>query len=177
MGELSRQLRSESNAGCAGSPIASPARTCHTGPDDAKGFELPDWLTLHVAALVLVAAVFGGMIFFMAVFAPAVFRFMPREDAARFMRALFPVYFLTMGVVSLLPALILSTVASYRLEAATLLAVAAVFFAQRFVLLPALNRSRESDQDGRASGLHRLSVVVHLVQWVAVLAAFLRLSA
>ena len=67
-----------------------------------------DWLTLHVASLVLIAAAFGGMSFFMALFAPAVFRFLPREDAAVFMRSLFPTYFLAMGFVSLIPALILS---------------------------------------------------------------------
>ncbi len=136
-----------------------------------------DWLTLHVAALVLIAATFGGMLFFMAVFAPAVFRFLPRDDAARFMRALFPVYFLVLGIVSLLPALILLTVPSYRPEALILLAVAAIFFGQRFALLPALNRSRETGEDGRASRLHRISVLLHLGQWIAVAVALVRLAA
>ncbi len=136
-----------------------------------------DWLTLHVAALVLIAATFGGMLFFMAVFAPAVFRFLPRDDAARFMRALFPVYFLALGIVAALPALILLMIPSYRPVALILLAVAAIFFAQRFALLPALNRSRETGEDGRASRLHRISVLLHLGQWIAVAVALVRLAA
>ena len=135
-----------------------------------------DWLTFHVAALVLVAVPFGGMIFFMAVFAPAVFRFLPREDAAPFMRALFPVYFRVMGIATALPVLFLLAFPSYRPEALTLLAVAAIFFAQRYALLPALNRYREAENGARANLLHRLSVIVHLAQWIAVAVILVRLS-
>ncbi len=136
-----------------------------------------DWLTVHVVALVLIAAVFGGMAFFMAVFAPSVFRFLPREAAAPFMRSLFPIYFLAMGIVSSLPALVLLAIPSYRPEALVMLAVAAVFFAQRFALLPLLNRNRELGEDRRASALHRLSVLLHLAQWLAVAVALVRLAA
>lgn len=135
-----------------------------------------DWLTLHVAALVLTAAVFGGMIFFMAVFAPSVFRFLPRETAAPFMRSLFPVYFLAMAIVTAIPALILLTIPSYRPEALTLVVVAAVFFAQRYALLPVLNRSREAGQEKRAGALHRISVILHLAQWLAVATVLVRLA-
>lgn len=123
-----------------------------------------DWLTFHVAALVLTAAPFGGMNFFMAVFAPAVFRLLPHEDAAPFMWALFPVYFRVMGIATALPGLFLLVFPSYLPEALILLAVAAVFFAQRYALLPALNRHREADNEARASKLHRFGVVIHLAQ-------------
>jgi len=135
------------------------------------------WLNLHVAALVLSALVFGGMTFFMALFAPLVFRHLPRETAAAFMRALFPVYFLVMGVVSLVPALALFPIAAYRGEATALAVVAALFFAARFLLLPALNRSRDAGQDGRAASLHRTSVLIHLLQWLIVAVVLVRLAA
>lgn len=133
-------------------------------------------MTLHVAALVAVAAVFGGMTFFMAFFAPMVFRNLAREQAAAFMRALFPVYFLVLGVAALAPGLVLMTIASYRPEALALVAVGAVFLGQRAFLLPALNRSRAAGQDRRAAVLHRASVLIHLVQWFAVAAVLVRLA-
>lgn len=136
-----------------------------------------DWLTFHVAALVLVAAVFGGMIFFMALFAPAVFRLLPRDDAVSFMRALFPLYFRVMGIVTCLPVLFILAFPSYRPEALTLLAVAAVFFAQRYALLPALERCREAGREARAKALHRLSVAIHLAQWLAITVVLVRLAA
>jgi len=132
-----------------------------------------DWLTIHVGALVLVAAIFGGMFFFMALLAPAAFRFLPRETAAPFMRQLFPVYFRVMGIVTVLPTLCLLGFPSYRPEALTLLAVAAVFFAQRYALLPLLNRRREAG----AKALHKLSVVIHLLQWAAVAVTLVRFAA
>lgn len=138
---------------------------------------MPEWLTLHVVSLVLTAAVFGGMIFFMAVFAPSVFRFLAREDAAIFMRSLFPVYFRVTGIAALIPGLVLLTIASYRPEAIAMIVVAAVFFAQRGILLPALNRSREAGQEKRAGGLHRLSVLINLAQFVAVAVTLVRLAA
>jgi len=136
-----------------------------------------DWLTIHVGALVLVAAIFGGMLFFMALFAPAVFRFLPRETAAPFMRQLFPVYFRVMGIVTVLPTLCLLGFPSYWPEALTLLAVAAVFFAQRYALLPLLNRRREAGDETGAKALHKLSVVIHLLQWAAVAVTLVRLAA
>ena len=135
-----------------------------------------DWLPIHVGALVLVAAIFGGMLFFMALFAPAVFRFLPRETAARFMRQLFPVYFRVMGIVTVLPTLCLLGFPSYWPEALTLLAVAAVFFAQRYALLPLLNRRREAGDETGAKALHKLSVVIHLLQWAAVAVTLVRLA-
>lgn len=137
---------------------------------------MSDWLTIHVGALVLVAAIFGGMLFFMALFAPAVFRFLPRETAARFMRQLFPVYFRVMGIVTVLPTLCLLGFLSYRPEALTLLAVAAVFFAQRYALLPLLNRRREAGDETGAKALHKLSVIIHLLQWAAVAVTLVRLA-
>ena len=136
-----------------------------------------DWLTIHVGALVLVAAIFGGMLFFMALFAPAVFRFLPRETSAPFMRQLFPVYFRVMGIVTVLPTLCLLGFPSYRPAALTLLAVAAVFFAQRYALLPLLNRRREAGDETGAKALHKLSVVIHLLQWAAVAVTLVRFAA
>ncbi len=134
-------------------------------------------MTVHVASLVAVAAAFGGMTFFMAFFAPMVFRNLARDDAAAFMRALFPVYFLVLGVTALLPGLVLMTIASYRPEATALVAVGAVFFGQRALLLPALNRSRAAGQERRAAALHRASVLIHLVQWFVVATVLVRLAA
>jgi hypothetical protein len=135
-----------------------------------------DWFTLHIAALVVTAALFGGMTFFMASFAPLVFINLPRETAAGFMRALFPQYFLTLGLVALLPTAILLAIASYRPEGIALAAVAALFFASRALLLPALNRAREAGQTRRADALHRASVLIHLLQWAITTIVLVRLA-
>jgi hypothetical protein len=136
-----------------------------------------EWLTLHVVALVLVAGLFGGMTFFMAFVAPMVFRTLPRETAAEFMRALFPKYFTVMGVLAVLPLFILLTIPAYRPEGYAMLAVAALFLGARGLLLPVLNRRRAAGDERGAARLHRTSVLIHLAQWIVVVVVLIRLAA
>jgi hypothetical protein len=136
-----------------------------------------EWLTLHVVALVLVATLFGGMTFFMAFFAPMVFKTLPRDVASTFMRALFPKYFSVMGIVALLPLFVLLAFPSYRTEGYVMVAVAALFMGSRGLLLPALERRRAAGDDRGAGALHRASVLIHLGQWIAVAVVLVRLAA
>jgi len=135
-----------------------------------------DLFTLHVGALILVAALFGGMLAFMTVFTPLIFRKLPEETAAPFIRAVFPVYYRVCGIVALLAALPLIPAQAYKTEIATLVLVAGGFVAANAVLRPAVNRARDSGDDARFRRLHRLSVLLHLVQFVAVTAVFIRLA-
>ncbi len=136
-----------------------------------------DWLTLHVAALVPVAVLFGGMTFFMAFFAPMIFRNLTREAAADFMRALFPKYFSVMGIVALMPLLVLLPIHAYRPEGLAMMVVAILFFAMRGLLLPALEKQRKAGRDRAAAMLHRASVFIHMAQWAVVAVVFVRLAA
>lgn len=135
-----------------------------------------DWLNLHVLALILVAAQFGGMGFFAFLFTPMVFKFCEREDAAHFLRQVFPVYHRVMAGNAILPALILIPGQTYTVEVTTLLVTAAAFvFAARFIL-PMANKARESGDTKRFSVVHRASVILHMVQFVAVTWILIRLA-
>jgi hypothetical protein len=134
------------------------------------------WVTLHVAALLLVAALFGGMLMFMAVFTPLVFRSLPAAAAAgAFLRDVFPVYYRVCGILALLAALPLVPAHAYPAEIAALVAAAGFVLANR-VLRPALNRAREEGRDPAFRRLHRLSVALHLAQFAAVAAVLIRLA-
>jgi len=133
------------------------------------------WVTLHVAALLLVAALFGGMLMFMAVFTPLVFRSLPAAAAGAFLRDVFPVYYRVCGILALLAALPLVPAHAYPAEIAALVAAAGFVLANR-VLRPALNRAREEGRDPAFRRLHRLSVALHLAQFAAVAAVLIRLA-
>lgn len=137
---------------------------------------MPDWFTLHVAALVLVAALFGGMLAFMALFTPMVFRALPRDTATSFLRALFPVYYRVCGILSLTAALPLVPAHAYMAEIAVLVLVAVGFILSNVVLRPALDRARNAHDDPRFRRLHRLSLAIHLVQFAAVAVVLVRLA-
>ena len=136
------------------------------------------------AGLVAVAAVFGGMTFFAFVFAPLVFIKLGTEGGGRFIREVFPVYYVAMGAASIAAAMLLGFASAARVtDALAMACTGIVFLLARFVLLPVVNRSRDAGQAGdvaaqkRFDRLHRLSVGVNLVQMLAVLAVLVRYAA
>ena len=139
---------------------------------------------VHAAGLVAVAGVFGGMAFFAFVYAPLVFIKLGAEAGGRFIRAVFPVYYVAMGAVSVAAAVLLAFGSAARgADALAMACIGIVFFFARFVLLPVINRSRDAGQAGDAAAqrrfdrLHRLSVGVNLVQMLAVLVVLVRYAA
>ena len=133
----------------------------------------------HLATALALSLTFGGMTFFSAVVAPVVFTRLPPETAGRFIREMFPWYYLTMGVTTLV-ALLAMTAAQHHsltLEAILTLGVLSGFIFARQVLMPSINRARDAElagQDGaerRFARLHRTSVLLNGCQWLATLAA------
>lgn len=135
-----------------------------------------DWANLHVLALVFVAAVFGGMGFFAFLFTPLVFKFCEREDAAQFLRQVFPVYHRVMAVMVIPPAVALMPGQSYGFEVLTLLGVAAFFVVAARILVPAATQAREDGDTKKFSRVHRISVIIHMLQFAAVTVVLIRLA-
>ncbi len=131
---------------------------------------------LSIIALFATALCLGGMVFFAACVAPMVFSRLPAEHAGRFIRGLFPVYYLYVlglsaaGAVALLP---LS-----NLAAGMMAAVALSTLWLRQVLMKRINRLSDMAHSGDAQAgrefdrMHRLSVIMNVLQ-MAVLGAVL----
>ncbi len=135
-----------------------------------------DYFNLHVLALVAVAAQFGGMAFFAFLFTPLVFKYTEREDAAQFLRQVFPVYHRVNAGLAIVPALLLMPGQSYAVELVTMLSVAAAFLFAARVLVPAANKAREAGDTKKFSQVHRGSVILHMIQWIAVAVILIRLA-
>ena len=138
---------------------------------------------IDAASLVAVAGVFGAMAFFAFVYAPLVFIRLGTETGGRFIREVFPVYYVAMGATSVAAAVLLAFARVARgADALAMAGIGLVFFLARFVLLPVINRNRDAGQAGdvaakkRFDALHRMSVIVNLVQMVAVLVVLVRYS-
>jgi hypothetical protein len=125
---------------------------------------------LYLAGLVSVATLFGSMAFFSGVIAPLIFTKLDEDTAGRFVRSIFPWYYLTIAGLSLLATA--SLLAIHPLEAAfmAIIGLGAVF-ARQF-LMPRINDYRDRMVEGdkeaeRAfSGLHRFSVWINGVQLI-----------
>ncbi|WP_137127475.1 DUF4149 domain-containing protein [Roseomonas sp. HF4] len=125
---------------------------------------------LSAIALLCTAMLFGGIAFFAACIAPVVFTRLPPEWASRFIRGVFPVYYLWVlgtsaaGTFALLPL--------RPLDALALGAVAGTTFWLRQSLMPRINALSDAAQAGDAAAkaafdrAHRLSVRVNVAQMV-----------
>jgi hypothetical protein len=135
---------------------------------------------LSAIGLACTALLFGGMAFFAAVVAPVTFTRLPPEMAGRFVRGLFPVYYLWVmgtaaaGAVALLPLRVA--------DALVLASIAGSTAWLRQSLMPRINALSDAAQAGDAAAqagfdrAHRLSVVVNLVQMVAAAGVLLRFA-
>ena len=137
-----------------------------------------EFVNFHTVSAFFTALVLGGMVFFMVVTTPAIFKSLEGAERTRYLTVLFPRYYRYMALICL-PA---GAFIWYRTEAKWLWAMAAVFLFCDLVLRPLIDRNRDRRDRGDEVGarkfrlLHRLSVLINMAQLIVVLAIFFRLA-
>ena len=137
---------------------------------------------LLIAITLVLSLVVGGMAFFSGVVAPVVFKALDTENGGRFLRAIFPVYYLYMGVLSIV-AMVLLYLDARRFDSSVLALIAAGFLFALFVLVPHINQVRDAARagDGQAEKsfgrLHRGSVILNTIQFAAAFGILYRVLA
>ena len=128
----------------------------------------------------LTAALFGSMLFFSFVMAPLIFTQLDEATAGRFIRAVFPWYYVVLGKLSMLAGILLFLAAP--LEAGVMLGIASLALFSRQILMPRINRLRDRalegdrEADRQFNHLHRLSVAINMVQLVGVTTVLILLA-
>lgn len=137
----------------------------------------------HWVALILVASVWGGMVFFAAIFAPSVFRFLEGDTAGLFIRRVFPVYYLVLGGVCAAAAVCLVFWwPATLLDVVLLLLVVLGFVVARQYMMPRINHLRDAARAGDTNAdqnfmrWHQASVWLNGIQMLIVGAVLLRLG-
>ena len=141
-------------------------------------------MILSGIALFATALLLGGMVFFAVAIAPLVFTRLPPEWSGRFIRQVFPVYYLWVLGLSAAAAVALLPLRGW--DALGMAAVAALGAWLRQGLMPRINRLSDAAQghDGpgdaaakaRFDAAHRLSVLLNAVQMLAALVVLLRFA-
>lgn len=107
----------------------------------------------------------GGMVFFSAVVAPAAFTKLEEEHAAKFIRGIFPWYYLYVMITAGVGALTMLTLVPWA--SAGLAVAAGGAFISRQGLMPRINGARDQAKAGDADAqerfdkLHKLSVQIN----------------
>ena len=121
---------------------------------------------ITVAALLLTAFLFGGMLLYSFGFAAFVFTTLTAEQAGHLLREAFPHFYAWCALTSLASALPFYSVDP--LSAGLLLSVAVTTIPARQVLMPAINSATDSGNKSRFNILHSASVTLTLLQIGAV---------
>ena len=135
---------------------------------------------LQGVATVLVALLAGSMLFFSFVMAPLIFVKLDIDVAGKFVRAVFPWYYLLILILAGLGALTL--VAFAPLNAGLMLLIAGSTAYCRQYLMPQITQFRDRSRAGEAGStdifdkLHRRSEALNGLQLMAVMAVLLHLA-
>jgi len=120
---------------------------------------------ISVAALIVVALLFGGMVLYSFGFAAFVFKALPAETAGALIRQAFPYFYLFVIVVSGLAALLLVPVDGLSASVMALVALSTIPTRQN--LMPAINNARDAGAMRRFAWLHGGSVAITLAHILA----------
>jgi Domain of unknown function (DUF4149) len=112
----------------------------------------------EMISLYLVAASLGVMLFFTVLVAPSIFVVLPAEWAAIYVRAFFPKYYRTLGVVAVLA----SILSGATMESYALILSASIFLFSLW-LTPKINHAKDTQQHTLFNRLHILSVALNLL--------------
>lgn len=119
---------------------------------------------MESVALLLTAALFGGMVLYSAGFAGFLFTVLPPDTAGASIRRAFPVFYLLVMGTSLLAAIFVWP--SDLWSAIWLAMIALSTLPTRQILMPAINRANDTGNKKRFGVLHGLSVLVTLAHIV-----------
>lgn len=129
----------------------------------------------------MVLLLLGGMLFFPVVVAPIVFTSLPELEAGQFLRSMFPRYYLFMIFFSALASGLYQSAADSEanIAATVCLLVALSTLWVRQSLVPRINDARDAqladdiDAAAKFDRGHKLSVVINMLQLVALVAILL----
>ena len=129
---------------------------------------------MQIAALLLTACLFGGMVFFSAGFAPVLFKLLGLEATRPILRGTFPYYYL--AVILLSTAAALAAMSASLTGAGLLGLIAGTTLYARQILMPRINAATDTGDQRRFHRLHGASVALQLAQIAACGYALVRIA-
>ena len=117
----------------------------------------------------LIAISLGAMLFFSFVIAPVIFKILDANNASKFVRKIFPHYYLINLIILSITVLLLFYISSINLDFYITLVIAILFAFSLFVLMPLINKFKDSKEEKKFKYLHALSVIINFIQIVSLI--------
>ena len=124
---------------------------------------------LELISFYIASAVLGIMVFFSFVVAPVTFTTLNEENARKFIRKIFPFYYIVNLALSSIATIIYVILKSYNLNFYLILLVSILFAVSNYILMPLINKYRDQKKDKHFKYLHFLSVIINFFQILLIL--------
>ena len=112
---------------------------------------------------IIPSLVLGSMLFFSIAVAPKIFTVLPNEEAGKFVRSIFPTYYMYNG----LQYLLLTILLFYTGQNGNILYLSCLillfFIFSNYILMPQINKSRDTDNQKKFKLLHFISVLINFL--------------
>ena len=115
-------------------------------------------------SIYLISIILGIMLFFSFVIAPVVFTTLNEENARKFIRRIFPFYYNVNLGISLIVLLLFIFLGSFKTDFFLILAVAIMFAASNYLLMPLINKFRDENNNKKFKFSHLISVIFNFIQ-------------
>ena len=112
----------------------------------------------------LTSLTLGIMIFFSLVVAPVTFKFLDEQNSRRFIRGIFPYYYILNLLFSLTIVFLFAYIKNYSISFFLIVAVCILFFISNFLLMPLINKFRDNKEDKKFKISHFISVLINFIQ-------------
>ena len=117
-------------------------------------------------ALYLTAIILGAMIFFSFVVAPITFKLLDEENSRKFIRGIFPFYYLLNLILSFVASVSFFLDQNLSIDFSLMASVSVLFAISNFILMPMINKFRDNHEDKKFKLSHFISVIINFIQLI-----------
>ena len=121
---------------------------------------------LGQSALYLTAIILGTMIFFSFVVAPTTFKLLDEENSRKFIRGIFPFYYLLNLTLSFVASILFFLSQNLSVDFLLMVIVSVLFAISSFILMPMINKFRDNSEDKKFKISHFISVIINFIQLI-----------
>ena len=121
---------------------------------------------LGQSALYLTAIILGAMIFFSFVVAPITFKLLDEENSRKFIRGIFPFYYLLNLTLSFVASILFFLNQNLSIDFLLMASVSILFAISNFILMPMINKFRDNNEDKKFRISHFISVIINFIQLI-----------
>lgn len=124
-------------------------------------FTIINQLSIYLTSIIL-----GIMLFFSFVVAPVTFTTLDEKNARKFIRKIFPYYYIVNFVISFLVLILFIYMKMFSLNFYLMLVITLLFALSNFLLMPLINKFRDNNQEKKFKLSHLISVLINFSQMV-----------